>query len=380
MKDDHAFTGPVRSNRRTKRLVEQLKEGEVAVIYHRDLDAIAARSLAHCRPCAVINLEEAMSGRYVNGGPRILLNAGIPLYDAQAGEWAGDLKDGTKVTIRGATLFHGDAVLTPLLPVTDEVLEERSVLARGNLESQLTAFASNTLRYLVDERSLLINPPAIPDLKTKLAGRPALVVVRGEGYREDLQMVRAYIEEQQPVLIGVDGGADAILEAGFPLDILIGDMDSASENAVSKAKEIVVHAYADGRAPGLERVESAGRTAVVFPVPGTSEDAAILMAYERGATPIVAVGTHFSLEEFLDKGREGMASTFLVRLRVGKRLVDAKGVSRLYKGGLRTRHIVTILLASAIPIAVVLAISSPLRDMLSLFGVKLQFWLWQIRH
>ncbi len=380
MKEERVITGRVRSNRRTKRLVTDLKEGEMAVIFHRDLDAIAARSLAGCRPCAVINLEESMSGRYVNGGPRVLLNAGIPLFDAQTSDWVEGLMDGDELTVRGATLFQGDKPLTPLIHVTDEVLEERSVLARGNLESQLTAFASNTLRYLVDERSLLFNPPAIPELKTKLAGRPALVVVRGEGYLEDLQMVRAYIEEQQPVLIGVDGGADAILEAGFPLDILIGDMDSASDTAVSKAREIVVHAYADGRAPGLERVESAGRTAVVFPVPGTSEDAAILMAYERGATLIVAVGTHFSLEEFLDKGREGMASTFLVRLRVGKRLVDAKGVSRLYKGGLRTRHIVTILLASAIPIAVVLAISSPLRDMLSLFGVKLQFWLWQLRH
>jgi uncharacterized membrane-anchored protein len=193
-------------------------------------------------------------------------------------------------------------------------------------------------------------------------------------------MVRPYIKEQKPVLIGVDGGADALLEAGYTPDILLGDMDSASDEAIRKARRVVVHAYADGRAPGLARVQDLGREPSVFEIPGTSEDAAMLLAHERGASLIVAVGTHFSLEEFLDKGRAGMASTFLVRLRVGARLVDAKGVSRLYRSGIRPKYLLTLLLASCLPLALVLLMSSPLSSRVHLLAMRFQFWLWNLRH
>ena len=220
----------------------------------------------------------------------------------------------------------------------------------------------------------------MPVLKTSIEGRPVLIVVRGSGYREDLRMVRAYVKEQRPVLIAVDGGADALLEEGWTPDIVLGDMDSASDAALRSAREVIVHAYADGRAPGLERVRALGVEPTIFAVPGTSEDAAMLLAYERGASVLVAVGTHFSLEDFLDKGRAGMASTFLVRLRVGSRLVDAKGVSRLYRSGVNMKYVVTLLVAAMVPILIVLLLSSPLSATVRIWAMKIQFVLWKLRY
>jgi uncharacterized membrane-anchored protein len=374
------ITGPARVGRRTKELVQRLHAGDIAVIFHKDLDAMAARQLAVCHPAAVVNLEPSMSGRYVNGGPRVLLEAGIPLFDVVANGWAGDIREGEPLQVSASGLVHKDAVLARVSAVTQETLREQGEAARLNLETEITAFARNTLQYLADDKALLINPPAVPDIATVMEGRPALIVVRGEDYREDLDMVRPYINEQHPVLIGVDGGADALREAGFTPHIVVGDMDSASDDVIRHTKEIVVHAYTDGRAPGLERVKALGRDPFIFAVPGTSEDAAMLLAYERGASLIVAVGAHFSLEEFLDKGRAGMASTFLVRLRVGKRLVDAKGVSRVYRSGVRPRYLLPLLFAAIIPIAIVLLLSPPLRSSVQILAMKLQFWLWKLRH
>ncbi|HEY3413236.1 MAG TPA: putative cytokinetic ring protein SteA [Armatimonadota bacterium] len=374
------ISGPARVGRRTKELVHRLRPGDVAVIFHKDIDSMAARQLAACHPSAVVNVESSTSGRYVNGGPRVLLEAGIPLYDVTEEGWAADVRDGTALQLSPDALFHNDVMLCRLKPVTEDALRAQNEAARGNLETEITAFARNTLEYLADDKALLINPSTVPDIVTQMDGRPALIVVRGEDYREDLDMIRPYIKEQHPVLIGVDGGADALREAGFTPHIVIGDMDSASDDVIRHSGEIVVHSYVDGRAPGHDRVKKLGREPFLFAVPGTSEDAAMLLAFERGASLIVAVGTHFSLEEFLDKGRAGMASTFLVRLRVGKRLVDAKGVSRLYRGGVRRRYLFALLCAAFLPIAVVLILSSPLRSSVAILAMKLQFWLWKLRH
>ena len=213
----------------------------------------------------------------------------------------------------------------------NEAVQAAMTLARAGLSDQLEAFAQNTMDYLRKERELLFDGVGVPDITTDLDGRHALIVVRGYHYKEDLETLRHYIREYRPVLIGVDGGADALIEARHKPDLIVGDMDSVSDDALRCGAEIVVHAYRDGRAPGLERVRALGVEPVVFPATGTSEDVAMLLADDKGATLIVAVGTHVTLVEFLDKGRQGMASTFLTRLRVGGKLVDAKGVSRLYR-------------------------------------------------
>lgn len=332
------------------------------ILEHVDIDAVAAQMIAKARPRAVINVKPFVSGRYPNRGPEVFLDADIPLYEVVEGASPFELlKDGEAVQIVGASLQRpGGEVVMALAHLDRGLLDQRLKAARANLDSELERFAHNTLEFLAKptERALLLDPVALPDLKVSLAGRHALVVVRGEGYEQDLQRLAFYLREQKPVVIAVDGAADALLAFGVRPQVVLGDMDSVSDAALKCGAELIVHAYADGRAPGLERMEALGLPATVFPVAGTSEDAALLLAYEKGADLIVAVGTHTNLEDFLDKGRGGMASTFLVRLKVGNRLVDARGVSRLYGNRRTTLPLFFFLLVSALFPVVVLAAST----------------------
>ncbi|MEV4256435.1 putative cytokinetic ring protein SteA [Spirillospora sp. NPDC049652] len=321
----------VRLDRRTKNLTKRLQPGDIAVIDHVDLDRVSAEALVSCQVGAVVNVAPSISGRYPNLGPQILLDAGIPLVDDVGPEIFTKLSEGDGVRVDGGTVYKGADTVAKGTEQTDETLEASITEAKANLGHQLEAFVANTMEYVKRERDLLIDGVGVPDVATRLDGRHALIVVRGYHYREDIATLRPYIREYRPVLIGVDGGADALLEAGYRPDMIVGDMDSVSDAALTCGAEIVVHAYRDGRAPGLQRVEELGREAVVFPATATSEDIAMLLADEKGATLIVAVGTHFNMVEFFDKGRAGMSSTFLTRLRVGSKLVDAKGVSRLYR-------------------------------------------------
>jgi uncharacterized membrane-anchored protein len=216
------------------------------------------------------------------------------------------------------------------------------------------------------ERDLLFGGAGLPDLGQDLSGRHVLVVVRGYNYREDLAALKPYIREVKPVLVGVDGGADALMEEGYRPDLIVGDMDSVSERSLLSGAEIVLHAYPNGHAPGQERLTALGIRHETMKVSGTSEDMAFLLAHGKGADLIVAVGTHGNLREFLDKGRMGMASTFLVRLRVGEILVDAKGVSRMYRGRIRGRDAALLVAAALLAIVVVIAISPPLRLLVKL--------------
>ncbi len=322
--------GRARVGRRTKDLTKRLEPGDVAVIDHVDIDRVAADALVAARPAAVLNAAASTSGRYPNAGPGILLEAGIALVDG-LGPQIMTLTDGTDVELRGGKVVVDGVIVGEGVRQTEETVDADVAAAREGLSEEIERFAENTLSYLQREKDLLLDGVGVPDVKTVFEGRHVLIVVRGYHYREDLAMLRPYIKENRPILIGVDGGADAILDAGFKLDMIVGDMDSVSDKALQCGAEIVVHAYRDGNAPGLERVEALGVKPVVFPATGTSEDIAMLLADDKGAELIVAVGTHATLVEFLDKGRAGMASTFLTRLRVGGKLVDAKGVSRLYR-------------------------------------------------
>jgi uncharacterized membrane-anchored protein len=250
--------------------------------------------------------------------------------------------------------------------------------ARAGLSTQLEAFAANTMEYMRRERALLLDGVGVPDVRTAVEGRHVLVVVRGYDYKEDLAALRPYIRDYRPVLIGVDGGADALIEAGYTPDVVIGDMDSVSDGALTCGAEVVVHAYPDGRAPGLARVQELGVPAITFPAAATSEDIAMLLADDKGARLIVAVGTHATLVEFLDKGRGGMASTFLTRLRLGGKLVDAKGVSRLYRSRISTTALVVLVLAALLAIGAALAVSAVGKVYLDLLGDQWHsflFWL-----
>jgi uncharacterized membrane-anchored protein len=323
--------GTARVDPRTKNLTKRLRPGEIAFIDHQDIDKVSAEALLACRPAAVVNASPSISGRYPNLGPEILVEAGIPLVDNVGKDVMHDVHEGQQVRVDGGEVLVDDTVVASGTAFDLEQVEAAMTDARAGLAVQLEAFAANTMEYLRRERELLIDGVGVPDIRTDLEGRHALVVVRGYHYKEDLQTLKHYIREYRPILIGVDGGADALVETGLKPDLIVGDMDSVSDATLRSGAEIVVHAYRDGNAPGLERVRQLGVEPVVFPATGTSEDVAMLLADDKGAELIVAVGTHATLIEFLDKGRSGMASTFLTRLRVGGKLVDAKGVSRLYR-------------------------------------------------
>lgn len=367
------LTGPARADRRTKNLVARLRPGDVVVIDHADLDALAARALAEMRPAAVVNARPFITGKYPNRGPAVLLDARLPLFTLPDPALFDRLTDGTRLTIdEGGCLYAEDQPVGILDRWDAERVEAATRAARANLGGELEKFARNTLQYLDADKDLLLDPTDVPPLRgVKMAGRHALVVVRGEGYKEDLQELRPYLRDVKPVLIAVDGAADALLEIGHRPDVILGDMDSVSDEALRCGAQIIVHAYArrGGQAPGLARTQALGLDVDTFPVPGTSEDAAMLLAYEHNADLIVTVGTHSNLEDFLDKGRAGMASTFLVRLKVGPRLMDARGVFKLYRPAPPFSWFAALILSALVPFVILLRISPLWSNLVSLVRV-----------
>jgi uncharacterized membrane-anchored protein len=352
------LSGIARRDRRTKRLVGRLRPGDIAIIDHVDIDRVAADSLVAVGVAAVLNAKPSISGRYPNLGPEVLIDAGIVLIDDLGEDVFERINDGDTVSIDGDTvLVGGEAVATGMRQ--DKATVATAVAdAREGLSVQLEAFAANTMDYLKQERDLLLDGVGVPDVATGISGRHVLIVVRGYDYKADLDVLRPYIREFKPVLIGVDGGADALVESGYTPDLIIGDMDSVTDDVLRCGAEVVVHAYPDGHAPGLERVHQLGVAALTFPAAATSEDLAMLLADDKGASLIVAVGTHANLVEFLDKGRGGMASTFLTRLKVGGKLVDAKGVSRLYRQNISGSSLLLLVLSAIAAMASAVAVST----------------------
>ncbi|WP_026214660.1 putative cytokinetic ring protein SteA [Nonomuraea coxensis] len=351
------ITAVARIDRRTKRLTKRLGPGEIAIIDHVDVDRVSAEALVACGAAAVIDVAAGISGRYPNLGPQILLEAGVPFVDNASPELFERIKDGDVIRLCDGVVHLDDDVVGKGEEQTLEAVEAAMAEARAGLSVQIEAFAVNTMEYVRGEGKLLIDGVGVPEIRTDMEGRHVLIVVRGYHYKEDIATLRPYIREYRPVLVGVDGGADALLEAGYLPDVIVGDFDSVSTKALTCGAELVVHAYRDGRAPGLERVHQLGREAVIFPATGTSEDIAMLLADDKGAELIVAVGTHGTLEEFLDKGRSGMASTFLTRLIIGSKLIDAKGVSRLYRSRISTPQLLLLVLTALFTMGVALVFS-----------------------
>jgi uncharacterized membrane-anchored protein len=365
------ISGRARVDRRTKRLLHRIGAGEIAVISHADLDAPCASALVERRVGAVVNAQRSLSGRFPHPGPGILLRAGIPLVD-EAGEAVVDqVQDGQQLEILDGVIRSNGRTLATGALMTSVVLERQLEEAKKNVAAEMTRFVENTLSYVTREQSLLFDAFPALELRTRIKGRHCLVVVRGQGAAGDLRAVRSYVAALDPVIIGVDGGADLLLHEGYRPDIILGDMDSVSEAALRSGAELVLHAYPDGSAPGMERLQRLGLQAAVLPSRGTSEDVAMLLAYEQGAELIAAVGTHFSLTEFLEKGRGGMSSTFLVRLRVGSILVDAKGISRLYPAGPSRRLFFYMGGLAALMIFVLFTVRPEIRTVLELWLLRL---------
>jgi uncharacterized membrane-anchored protein len=367
--------GTARLDKRTKDLVKRLGPNDIAVIDHEDMDRVSAEVLLETGVEVVVNAAPSISGVYPNVGPLLLVRGGVVVVDAVGPVVFERLREGDVVEVDGGDVLLGGEVVASGTRLTTAGVEAAMERAKSGLGLQLDMFARNTLEYLEKERALLVDGGGVPDVRTEMTGRQVLVVVRGYDYKADLRALKPYIRDIRPVLIGVDGGADAIVEAGFKPDLILGDMDSVSDDTLKSGAEIVVHAYADGRAPGMARVEALGLQATTWALNATSEDLALLLPYELGADLIVAVGTHANLVEFLDKGRKGMASTFLVRLKVGPKLVDAKGVNKLYRSSVRPLDLMLLVGAALVTVSVAIVISSPARTFVALLLLKLRAWL-----
>lgn len=369
--------GIAKLDKRTKDLTKRLSADDVAIIDHVDMDRVSAEGLLTTGVEVVVNASPSISGTYPNVGPLLLTRGGVTLIDDVGPAIFSLVKEGDVVEVVGDEVLVGGSVCAKGTRLTVRDIEDRMEAAKAGLGEQLDKFARNTIEYLERERAILTDETWVPSLRTEINGRQVLVVVRGYDFKQDLDALRPYIREMRPVLVGVDGGADAIMEAGFAPDVIVGDMDSVTDKALASGAELIVHAYEDGRAPGMERVESLGLAdkAYVWPLAATSEDLALLLAWESGADLIVAVGTHANLIEYLDKGRKGMASTFLVRLKVGPKLVDAKGVNKLYRATVGPAHLVLIAAAALAVVTAVLLISPAARMTVELVVLRTRAWL-----
>lgn len=366
--------GRARVDRRTKKLIQRLQPYEIAIISHNGIDKLAAQGLIEARCKLVLNADLSLSPDYPNEGPLMLIKAGIPIID-NLGPEIMSIPEGSEVEVIGDTVYVNETFVARGEQLDEKKVRAAMEVAKSRLGEVLTSFVDNTLSYARNEIGLVAQKVPVPPIQTKLNGKHVLIVVRGFDYKEDLRAISSYINEMRPVLVGVDGGADALLEFGYRPDIVIGDMDSVSDAALREAKEIIVHAYTNGEAPGLKRIKEMGLSAVTLPLSGTSEDAAMLLAYEKGASLIVAVGTHSNVLDFLEKGRRGMGSTFLVRLKVGSILVDAKGVSRLYRSRVKGRYLAQVIAAALLPFAAVAVISPPIRQLMRLVIIQFRVLL-----
>src|SRR5215218_4399629 len=366
------FTGPARLDKRTKRLVRRLSEDDVAIIDHLDLDRVSAEELVESGVRVVVNVARSQSGRFPNPGPLELVQGGVRLIDAPGAELFEHVSDGDRVTVRGGSVFRDGTLLVAGRVLRPDELARELQEQRSRVTDALEAFADNTLRYLRDEGRVLSGGIDFPPLETRFRERHALVVARGPGHKRDLRIVRPYLRDFKPVLVGVDGGADALLEAGYTPEVIVGDMDSVTDPALRSGAELVVHAYPGGEAPGAPRLDELGLRYEIVSAPGISEDVALLLAYEKGAELIVAVGTHFNLIEFLERNRSGMSSTFLTRLKVGEILIDAKGVSRLVSRRVGLWPLVAFAVTGLGALVVAVVASPQLRSWFELLGLRLR--------
>jgi uncharacterized membrane-anchored protein len=367
------FTGTARLDKRTKRLVRRLGPDDIAIIDHRDLDRVSAEELLATNVRVVVNVSPSMSGRFPNAGPLELVRGGVRLIVANGdSDLFEEVRDGESLVVRGSSLFRNGFRLAGGRTLTELELETELEEQRGRVTEALESFAENTLRYLRDEAKLLSEGVRLPQVQTRFRDRHALVVARGPGMKRDLRIVKPYIRDFRPVLVGVDGGADALIQAGYKPDVIVGDMDSVSDHALQSGAELIVHAYTDGRAPGRERIDRLGLPSAMLPSPGISEDVAILLAHEKGADLIVAVGTHFNLLEFLERNRAGMSSTFFTRLKVGDKLIDARGVSSLFRGRAGLGPMFLFVFGGLGALVAAVAVSSDLQRFIELLAQRVQ--------
>jgi len=356
--------GTARVDRRTRSLLPRLQPGDIAVLDHTDLDRATAQALADAGVVAVVNASKFVSGRYPNLGPSVLLDAGIVLVDEVGAVALGRVSDGQSVRIEDGTVLAGDQELASGRLLDRDALTGELDAARGGLGTQLESFTHNSTEFLRREQELLLHGRGAPRIRAKLADRPVVVAVGGPELRAELKVLERYLNEQHPVLVGVDAGADALLAAGRKPDVVVLSSplvaeaeDRVSAKVLRGAKDVVVLVDRGAGKTPMESLERLGVRPHLFETGANAEDAALMLASLGGASVIIGAGVHASLEDFLDRQRGGLSSTFLTRLKVGADLVDARSVPHLYSGRLRVWHLWLVLLVGVLALLAAVAVT-----------------------
>ncbi|WP_040790380.1 putative cytokinetic ring protein SteA [Nocardia paucivorans] len=378
-------TGTARVDRNTRRLLDRVGPGDIAVIDEMDLDRVTADRLVAAGVVAVINTSPSISGRYPNLGPELLVSNGIQLLDTVSSDAFGKIKDGARIRIdRGVvyadrSLKKEPEVLVEGIELDAAAVAERMREARSGLADHLAAFAGNTVEFIHTEAGLLIDGIGVPDVDVDMRGRHVVVVGDGPGHENDLKRLKPFLKEYVPILIGVGRGADTLMRRGYRPDLIVGDPEEITGKTLRSGAEVILPADTDGMAKGLERIQDLGIGATTFPSSGSPADLALLLAHHHGASLIVTAGAAASLDEFFDRGRrESSPATFLTRLKVGHMLMDASAVATLYRN--RVSGTVIALLVLAALLAVIVAVpaahgGSEVLDWFVELWTRAQAWL-----
>jgi uncharacterized membrane-anchored protein len=354
--------GTARVERRTRVLLPRLRPGDLAVLDHLDMDRATAQGLLDAGVAAVVNAAPMISGRYPNLGPEVLADAGIPLVDSIGAAGLAAIRDGARVRLHDGTVYVDDEAVAAGREVDGDTVRSEMAGARAGLVTQLETFTHNSTEFLRREQDLLLHGRGVPRPATPIAGRPVVVVVHGHEHAAELAGLRAYLREQQPVLIGVERGADVLREAGLRADIVVVDgraeaADQPSAKTLRAARDVVVRVERGADRNPIDQLDRIGVRPLRLESAATCEDAALLLADAGEASLIIGVGMHATLDEFLDRQRSGLASTYLTRLKVGPRLVDAAAVPHLYSGRVRPRHLLLVMLAGLVALAAAIAVT-----------------------
>jgi uncharacterized membrane-anchored protein len=361
-------SGTARTDRRTAALLSRLSSGDVAVLDQVDLDGPTAEALVDAGVAAVVNRGAMISGRFPNRGPQVLVDAGIAMVDQVTAPGGGDpfsaIPDGRRVRVLGGSVLVGDQVVAEGREVTASDVADRLADAESGLGSQLQTLTHNSVEFLRREEALLLHGAGVPRLRTRIKGRPVVVIDNGPDVVTELRRIRRYLREVKPVVVVTGEGLTAAREAGLSPDVVV--LDSRVEelpaaSALRAARDIVVTeppGAASSAGAGSDRFERIGVRVAAMQTTATPADAALLMADTAGARPVVGAGLRGTVAEFLDGSRDGLGSGYVTRLRVGPGLVDATAVPMLYSGQLRARHAYLVLLIGLVAVLAAIATTS----------------------
>lgn len=312
--------------------MKKFVEGDFAVINAANISRQEAQMLVDIKPAAVLNVAEFTTGSIPNYGPHMLLDAGVTLIEGVGEEFVSSFKDGKKARINEeGAVFIGDTEVATGKVVSREKAEKNFSSAQRELIDHMEAFFGNSIEFIHSEGPLLIDGLGVPDSGTEMAGRKVLVVSPSTDHRNKVKLLRNFIREYEPIIIGVDSAADTVVDLGYKPDFIVGDPSEISSETLRCGARVILPADPDGTAEGLERIQDLGIGAMTFPAATDSAtDLALLLADYHGAQMIVQVGRSLDLDDIFAKQKHATPAAMLSRMKAGTRLVDADSVINLY--------------------------------------------------